>query len=104
MTWRDVLSTEKIQEDSPKAEDNTFWSHPSYNINVLHYYRKHDSKSSHTYQQQFAYNINTLQRKWITSAKQLSITVLLNPTQVNSTSHDLLKCVRERNTSWILRF
>lgn len=36
MTWGDVLSTEKIQEDSPKAEDNAFWSHPSYNIHVFH--------------------------------------------------------------------
>jgi hypothetical protein len=29
MTRRDVLSTKKIQKDSPKAEDDTFWSDPS---------------------------------------------------------------------------
>lgn len=32
MTWRDVLSAEKIQKDSSEAEYNTFWSHSSYDI------------------------------------------------------------------------
>lgn len=30
MTRGNMLSTEKIQKDSPEAENNTFWSDPSY--------------------------------------------------------------------------
>ena len=30
MAWWNVLSAEKIQKHIPKAEDNTFWSDPSY--------------------------------------------------------------------------
>lgn len=32
MTWRNVLSAEKIQQDSTKAEDYTFRSDPSYKV------------------------------------------------------------------------
>lgn len=30
MTRRDMLSTEKVQQNSSKAENNTFWSDPTY--------------------------------------------------------------------------
>lgn len=44
MTWRNMLSTKKIEEDGSKAENNTFLGDPPYkrfpsHVNTIEIYR-----------------------------------------------------------------